>query len=85
MGLKEIREEFEESNRRAEEAAEGLKKRVRAEYMGLTLEQMKENMRTLEDSTLQFLCEIALPHEDYEICQAVNEVMEERNAKEGAT
>lgn len=41
-------------------------------------EAMKEVIRSSNRDVVQMLSELALPREHYEICQAVKEVMEEK-------
>jgi len=58
--------------------------RLRVFLKGLSVEEMILKIRGLNfsDKSLNFLCEgIALEHEDYEICIAVEEVKKERALK----
>jgi hypothetical protein len=37
-------------------------------------------LRELDKASLEMLCEMSLPDEDYEICQAVQEVLGEKKS-----
>jgi len=77
MGLK---EEHEETIRRGQEERDNLINKVRKALLELSIEDMKSNLRELSNDDLSIWCDIKNPqHEDYEICQAVNEILAERN------
>ena len=54
-----------------------VKTKLRLFLKGKEKEDMKEILRELDKSSLHVLCEMSLPDEDYEICQAVQEVLSE--------
>lgn len=54
-----------------------VKSKLRLFLKGKNKTEMKEILRELDASSLHVLCEMSLPDEDYEICQAVQEVLEE--------
>jgi hypothetical protein len=55
-----------------------VKARLRQFLKGRSHEEMKEILRELDKPSLQLLCEMSLPDEDYEICHAVQEVLAEK-------
>jgi hypothetical protein len=59
-----------------------VKTKLRLFLKGKDKEDMKEILRELDSSSLHVLCEMSLPDEDYEICQAVQEVLKEQEKKE---
>ena len=54
-----------------------VKTKLRLFLKGKDKEDMKVILRELDKSSLHVLCEMSLPDEDYEICQAVQEVLAE--------
>jgi hypothetical protein len=58
-----------------------VKNKLRQFLKGKDKEDMKTILRELDKSSLHVLCEMSLPDEDYEICQAVQEVLAEQNSK----
>jgi len=58
-----------------------VKTRLRHFLKGRSKEDMKDVLRELDKASLQILCEMSLPDEDYEICQAVQEVLDEMHKK----
>lgn len=54
-----------------------VKNKLRLFLKGKDKEDMKRILRELDRSSLHVLCEMSLPDEDYEICQAVHEVLSE--------
>jgi hypothetical protein len=54
-----------------------VKSKLRLFLKGKNKVEMKEILRELDKSSLHILCEMSLPDEDYEICQAVQEVLSE--------
>lgn len=58
-----------------------VKSKLRLFLKGKDKEDMKEILRELDRSSLHVLCEMSLPDEDYEICQAVQEVLNEQASK----
>jgi hypothetical protein len=54
-----------------------VKTKLRMFLKGKSKEDMKEILRELDKPSLIVLCEMSLPDEDYEICQAVQEVLDE--------
>jgi hypothetical protein len=59
-----------------------VKGKLRLFLKGKSKPEIKEVLRELDKPSLQLLCEMSLPEEDYEICQAVKEVLEENHSKE---
>lgn len=55
-----------------------VKSKLRLFLKGKSKEEVKEILRELDKPSLDLLCEMSLPEEDYEICQAVKEVLEEK-------
>ena len=55
-----------------------VKSKLRLFLKGKSKEEVKEILRELDAPSLNLLCEMSLPEEDYEICQAVKEVLEEK-------
>ncbi len=55
-----------------------VKSKLRLFLKGKSKEEVKEILRELDKPSLDLLCEMSLPDEDYEICQAVKEVLEEK-------
>jgi hypothetical protein len=43
-------------------------------------EEIKDVLRELDAPSLNVLCEMSLPDEDYEICHAVQEVLKEKES-----
>jgi len=81
--LKDITEPFLELEKHSKAANE----KLRVYLMGLSQEDMvrRINELHLSDKSLIFLCEgIALEHEDYEICMAVEEIKKQRAAAKAA-
>ena len=60
-----------------------VKSKLRLFLKGKDKEDMKEILRELDPSSLHVLCEMSLPDEDYEICQAVQEVLQEHKTTGG--
>lgn len=58
-----------------------VKNKLRQFLNGKHKEEMKTILRELDKSSLHVLCEMSLPDEDYEICQAVQEVLAEHEGK----
>jgi hypothetical protein len=58
-----------------------VKGKLRVFLRGKNINEMKEVLRELDETSLNLLCEMSLPHEDYEICQAVHEVLDEKKEK----
>jgi hypothetical protein len=58
-----------------------VKTKLRLFLKGKDKEDMKVILRELDASSLHVLCEMSLPDEDYEICQAVQEVLHEQKEK----
>jgi hypothetical protein len=54
-----------------------VKSKLRLFLKGKSKEEIKEVLRELDEPSLHMLCEMSLPEEDYEICQAVQEVLNE--------
>jgi hypothetical protein len=59
-----------------------VKSKLRLFLKGKSKPEIKEVLRELDKPSLQLLCEMSLPEEDYEICQAVKEVLEEKHSQE---
>lgn len=57
-----------------------VKTRLRQFLKGRSKEDMKDVLRDLDSASLELLCEMSLPDEDYEICQAVQEVLDEKKS-----
>ena len=67
-----------------ETSTKAANERLRVFLNGLSVEEMILKIRGLNfsDKSLNFLCEgIALEHEDYEICMAVEAIKKERGLK----
>lgn len=60
-----------------------VKGKLRLFLKGKDKEDMKVILRELDKNSLHVLCEMSLPDEDYEICQAVQEVLNEYDEKKG--
>jgi hypothetical protein len=54
-----------------------VKSKLRLFLKGKSKAEMKEILRELDATSLRLICEMSLPEEDYEICQAVHEILEE--------
>jgi hypothetical protein len=61
-----------------------VKTKLRIFLKGKDKEQVKDILRELDTASLHLLCEMSLPEEDYEICQAVQEVLHEKDSKQSA-
>jgi hypothetical protein len=57
-----------------------VKSKLRVFLKGKNMEEIKEVLRELDKPSLHVLCEMSLPDEDYEICQAVQEVLHEKES-----
>jgi hypothetical protein len=55
-----------------------VKSKLRVFLKGKNKEEVKDVLRELDRPSLEMLCEMSLPEEDYEICQAVKEVLDEK-------
>jgi hypothetical protein len=55
-----------------------VKSKLRLFLKGKEKHEIKEVLRELDEPSLNMLCEMSLPEEDYEICQAVQEVLLEK-------
>ena len=56
-----------------------VKENYRVIFKEMSMDEMRKELRTWKDDDLTWLCEqVALPTEDYEICQCVHEVIKER-------
>jgi hypothetical protein len=58
-----------------------VKTKLRQFLKGKDKDEIKEILRELDEPSLNMLCEMSLPEEDYEICQAVQEVLHEARQK----
>jgi hypothetical protein len=58
-----------------------VKSKLRIFLKGKSKEEIKNVLRELDRASLHVLCEMSLPEEDYEICQAVKEVLEENHGE----
>jgi hypothetical protein len=58
-----------------------VKTKLRVFLKGKDKEEVKDILRELDNASLHLLCEMSLPEEDYEICQAVKEVLDEKEGK----
>lgn len=61
-----------------------VKSKLRMFLRGKSKEQMKDILRELDRPSLHVICEMSLPDEDYEICQAVQEVLAEHRGGQGS-
>jgi len=80
-----LSKKIKESFRELEMCTKSANERLRLFLNGLPKEEMLAKIRGLNfsDKSLNFLCEgIALSHEDYEICIAVEEIKKERAIKQ---
>jgi hypothetical protein len=59
-----------------------VKSKLRLFLKGKSKEEIKDVLRELDESSLNLLCEMSLPEEDYEICAAVQEVLAENHGKQ---
>jgi hypothetical protein len=57
-----------------------VKTKLHAFLKGKDMDEIKDILRELDKNSLHLLCEMSLPDEDYEICQAVQEVLKEKEA-----
>jgi flagellar hook-basal body complex protein FliE len=57
-----------------------VKTRLHQFLKGRSKDEMKDVLRELDKASLEMLCEMSLPDEDYEICQAVQEVLGEKKS-----
>jgi hypothetical protein len=86
-GDEEIIKKITKTFRELEVCTKTANERLRLFLNGLSREEMKTKIKSLNfsDKSLNFLCEgIALEHEDYEICIAVEEIKKERGLKNSA-
>jgi len=58
-----------------------VKTKLRIFLKGKSKNEIKEVLRELDKASLHLICEMSLPEEDYEICQAVKEVLEEKTTE----
>ena len=58
-----------------------VKSKLRLFLKGKDKNEIKEILRELDEPSLNMLCEMSLPDEDYEICQAVQEVLLENKSR----
>jgi hypothetical protein len=58
-----------------------VKSKLRLFLKNKSKDEIKEVLRELDEPSLNLLCEMSLPEEDYEICQAVQEVLAETKQK----
>ena len=56
-----------------------VKTKLHAFLKGKDHEEIKDILRELDKNSLNLLCEMSLPEEDYEICHAVQEVLKEKS------
>jgi hypothetical protein len=61
------------------ELDKAVKSKLRIFLKGKNKEEVKDVLRELDKQSLHLLCEMSLPDEDYEICQAVQEVLNEKH------
>ena len=74
-----LKDEHDDVLKRFEEAIADVKVRMRQHLLEKPYEEMKTILKDYPDNELAVLCNIYDPeHEDYEICQAVAEILEER-------
>ncbi len=59
-----------------------VKTKLRLFLKGKAMADVKDVLRELDKASLELLCELSLPEEDYEMCQAVKEVLEEKAEEE---
>jgi hypothetical protein len=81
----ELRKKIKETFRELERCTRTANERLRLFLNGLSVEEMIIKIKGLNfsDKSLNFLCEgIALEHEDYEICMAIEEIKKERATKQ---
>jgi len=73
--------EYRKVKEKLESDIEGAKVKMRKYLLKMTKAEMKAEFREYKTDILEDLCvEIgALEHEEYEICQAIREVLEERS------
>jgi len=83
-----IGEDIKETFLELEKHSKVVNEKLRIYLNGLSREDMKARIiqMNLSDKSLSFLCEgIALEHEDYEICMAVEEIKRERGITKGVS
>lgn len=75
-------EEFEEMKRWGKEKTvemEAFLNTLRQQFRGMTKEELHQRFSMIDDETLKWICvDIALPTEDYEVCQMAKQVLNER-------
>ena len=57
-----------------------VKSRLRLFLKGKKHEEIKDVLREFDEASLRMICEMSLPEEDYEICHAVQEVLDEKKS-----
>ena len=57
-----------------------VKTKLRDFLKGKSMNEIKDVLRELDKPSLVVLCEMSLPDEDYEMCQAVQEVLKEKES-----
>jgi len=64
------------------DAVDSAKVKMRKYLMSKNKEELKQELRGFETPALETLCDdiAAIENEDYEICQAIQEVLRERNS-----
>jgi hypothetical protein len=83
MDQKNDLEQLKEIIRQLAEMDKVVKTKLRGFLKGKSIQEMKEVLRELDKTSLELLCEMSLPEEDYEICQAVMEVLSEKKKEDG--
>ena len=73
-------ENMMKSLRKLENVHQELIEKLRNFYLSMTYEEMKKEMRYLETEHLEDLCSTlnAIKHENYELCQAAQDILNER-------
>jgi hypothetical protein len=78
-----LRKEYEETVNNFLESVDIFKKRLRGHLMEKDKEGRKEILREMDDDVLLMICNIHDPeHDDYEVCQSVKDVLDERKANQ---
>ncbi len=71
--------EYHETLKNFDDAYEIMQLKMRRALVEMSPEKRKESLEEFSDEDLDWFCNIAAPqHEDYEICQAVKDIIDQR-------
>jgi succinate dehydrogenase flavin-adding protein (antitoxin of CptAB toxin-antitoxin module) len=80
MGL--LDDEYNKIQNNLKEGVDRVKEEMAKQLITASPEERVEMLESLDDDLLQWICsELAMPKENYEICQAAKEALESRGKK----